>query len=127
MRMERLALLLVATWAALIACAALPAGSNPAQPKATRDVALQNDFSFDHLVDRMAAKARRPYVAPNAKLADEWANMSYDEHRAIAFRPDHAEWRGKSPFELQSFHLGGLQLFHGGRLIVRALGPQSQG
>ncbi|MCR4268330.1 glucan biosynthesis protein [Nitratireductor sp. ZSWI3] len=65
-------------------------------------------FSFDGLTQAMRAKASEPYSAPKAELPEAIAELTYDEHRAIRFRPDHALWQGEAPFELQAFHMGWL-------------------
>jgi len=65
-------------------------------------------FSFDRLSARMKALAAESYTEPDPKLPEAIANLNYDQHRAIRFRPDHAVWRGEAPFELQAFHMGWL-------------------
>lgn len=65
-------------------------------------------FSFDRLSKRMKALAGENYQAPDPELPEAIAELNYDQHRAIRFRPDHAVWKGKAPFELQAFHLGWL-------------------
>ncbi|WP_417681385.1 glucan biosynthesis protein [Roseibium sp.] len=67
------------------------------------------DFSFDSLKAKMREKAKTPYVEPAGDLPEKLANLTYDQHRAIRFRPDHALWKdGGSNFELQAFHPGWL-------------------
>lgn len=65
-------------------------------------------FSYDRLSAEMKARAGEKYVAPKAELPKAIANLDYDQHRAIRFRPDHAVWAGKAAFELQAFHMGWL-------------------
>ncbi len=67
-----------------------------------------NPFSFDRLTAMMKARAGKAYEAPAADLPDQIANLNYDKHRAIRFRPDEAVWAGEAPFELQAFHPGWL-------------------
>ncbi|WP_235911774.1 glucan biosynthesis protein [Mesorhizobium xinjiangense] len=65
-------------------------------------------FSFDHLSRQMQQKAGEAFEDDKADLPAAIAELSYDEHRAIRYRPDHAVWKGQAPFELQAFHLGWL-------------------
>lgn len=77
-----------------------------AEPESGHDAA--QPFSFDMLTERMRARAKKPYEEPKPDLPEVIAKLSYDQHRAIRFRPDHALWKEKSSFELQAFHLGWL-------------------
>lgn len=65
-------------------------------------------FSFDLLSEAMKQRAGEAFEPPEEVLPDVVANLSYDEHRAIRFRPEEALWRGEAPFELQAFHPGWL-------------------
>ncbi|WP_163269251.1 glucan biosynthesis protein [Chelativorans alearense] len=65
-------------------------------------------FSFDMLSEAMEARAAEPYQAPNADLPKIIADLTYDQHRAIRYRPERAVWKGEAPFELQAFHMGWL-------------------
>lgn len=65
-------------------------------------------FSFDLLSQAMLERSKQPYEAPSEDLPEVVASLSYDEHRAIRFRPEHALWQGEAPFELQAFHPGWL-------------------
>ena len=82
----------------------------PAEPQTPQAQAPHEPqpFSFDQLTEAMRARASEPYAEEAANLPEQIADLSYDQHRAIRFRPDHALWRGKSPFELQAFHMGWL-------------------
>jgi glucans biosynthesis protein len=64
-------------------------------------------FDFDALSERVRARARQPYEAPANELPDVVADLDYDQHRAIRYRPDHALWRAEPvDFHLQAFHPG---------------------
>jgi glucans biosynthesis protein len=64
-------------------------------------------FTFDVLSEQMRERATRPYEAPANELPDVVANLDYDQHRAIRYRPDHALWRAEPvDFHLQAFHPG---------------------
>lgn len=65
-------------------------------------------FSFEKLTADMKAKAQEAYSERSVDLPPAIAELDYDRHRAIRFRPDHAVWQGSAPFELQAFHLGWL-------------------
>ena len=61
-------------------------------------------FSVRRLARELAAK---PYQAPDAKLPDALAKLSYDQYRTLRFDPAHALWHGRNlPFEAQFFHRG---------------------
>lgn len=64
---------------------------------------------FDAQTVRQLAQklAKSPYRAPDTKLPDEIANLSYDQYRAVRFDPGQALWRGRNlPAEVQFFHRG---------------------
>jgi glucans biosynthesis protein len=64
---------------------------------------------FDAQTVRRAAQklAKSPYRAPETKLPDAIANLSYDQYRAIRFDPGQSLWRGRNlPAEVQFFHRG---------------------
>ncbi|WP_040678020.1 glucan biosynthesis protein [Nitratireductor pacificus] len=65
-------------------------------------------FSFDRLTEAMKAKAAESYSVPKFDVPQQIAELTYDQHRAIRFRPDNALWQGEAPFELQAFHMGWL-------------------
>jgi periplasmic glucans biosynthesis protein len=67
------------------------------------------EVNFDYVRGRAEAVAQRAYRAPDQRLPGRLANMSYDQYRAIRFKPEEALWREeKLPFQLQFFHRGGL-------------------
>ena len=64
-------------------------------------------FDFEALSAQMKQLAANPYKAPAETLPDVIQNLSYDEHRAIRFRPEHALWRAEPvEFHLQAFYPG---------------------
>lgn len=66
-------------------------------------------FSFELLTEAMRERAQQRYRKPEAAdLPDVIAELTYDQHRAIRYRPDRAVWKGEAPFELQAFHMGWL-------------------
>ena len=65
-------------------------------------------FSFERLTDLARQRAGREFVEPDTDLPERLAPLTYDQPRAIRYRPDHAVWHGKAPFELQAFHMGWL-------------------
>ncbi len=68
-------------------------------------------FDFDDVAARAAEQAKKPYRPLTRKPPPELAALTYDQHRDIRFRPEHALWRKDDvPFELMFFHLGKFQL-----------------
>ena len=65
-------------------------------------------FSFDQLTAMMKERAGQPFEPSQEELPEVIARLTYDEHRAIRYRPDQAVWKGEAPFELQAFHPGWL-------------------
>ncbi len=71
--------------------------------------AEKRNFSFDQLVEQARAKAASSYEEPAGALPEVLADLNYDQHRAIRFRPERAVWReGGSDFSLHAFHPGWL-------------------
>ncbi|WP_245514988.1 glucan biosynthesis protein [Jiella endophytica] len=67
----------------------------------------EKPFSFDALSAQMQEAAKQDYAAPESDLPDSVANLSYDQHRAIRFRPEQALWRAEAgEFHLQAFYPG---------------------
>jgi len=77
----------------------------PAQPPAA---AGPQPFSFDLLTAAMKEKAGKEYQPIEEPLPEVVTELTYDQHRAIRFRPEAAFWAGEAPFELQAFHPGWL-------------------
>ncbi|MFN4011398.1 MAG: glucan biosynthesis protein [Pannonibacter sp.] len=66
-------------------------------------------FSFDDMVERMRQSAQQGYQETVIGLPDKFAQLDYDQHRAIRFRSDRAIWRNDDlGYEVQAFHPGGL-------------------
>lgn len=63
-------------------------------------------FGFDQVRLRAAALASRPYVPPDETMPAVLRDMSYDEYRAIRFRPSEALWADRDGFKAQFFHRG---------------------
>ncbi len=75
-------------------------------PALAADSAGAQPFSYDSLRERARTMAQSAYVEP-AKADAALERITYDQLRAIRFRPDRSLWRKeKLPFELQFFHLG---------------------
>ena len=64
------------------------------------------DFSFDVLREKARALAAKPYAPASGKLADYWANLSYDQHRDIRFKMESGLWWDQGPFSIDFFHPG---------------------
>ncbi|WP_306028451.1 glucan biosynthesis protein [Stappia sp. MMSF_3263] len=99
--------------ATLLGSVALPAFADeaaPATPPAGSEPpakAAGTPFDWEGLVARMKAKAGEPYDAQAPEFPEAIANLTYDAHRAIRFRPDHALWKTEERnFELQAFYPG---------------------
>ncbi len=63
-------------------------------------------WGFEQVAELARSRAAAPYRAPDATLPAALAQLDYDGLRDIRFRPDHALWRGHSPFEAMFFHRG---------------------
>jgi len=62
-------------------------------------------FGFEDVAREAAAVAARPYQVPAADA--RLAALSYDEYRAVRFRPEQALWREAGlPFQVHFFPLG---------------------
>jgi len=80
-------------------------------PRLTLQAAEPAPAPFDaQTVRRMArALADATFHAPDTKLPDALAKLSYDAYRSIRFDPAQSLWRGRGlPFEAQFFHRGSL-------------------
>jgi glucans biosynthesis protein len=75
------------------AAAGSPDGSAPFDPGALRQMARD--------------LAQKPFQAPDGKLPEPLANLTYDQYRDIRFDPQRALWRDQGLlFTLQLFHRG---------------------
>ena len=58
-------------------------------------------------VRRLAlALSKQPYAAPDTALPGPVDKLTYEQYRAIAYRPDRALWRDGLPFQVQFFPRG---------------------
>lgn len=74
---------------------------------AADDASERTEFSWDLLKARAKALATRPFQPNTGKMDPNLANLTYDQFRAISFKPERAIWEGASiPFRMQLFHAG---------------------
>ncbi|MFS4438903.1 glucan biosynthesis protein [Paracoccaceae bacterium GXU_MW_L88] len=59
---------------------------------APEDGEPQGIFSFDTVIAQAKARASAEYVAPNSTLTGSFADLNYDQYRAIRFRRDRDPW-----------------------------------
>lgn len=67
-------------------------------------------FSFDDVVAIAKDLASKDYSAPESKLAGAFADLNYDQYRAIRFRKDANPWAGNRDFALDLLPPGAI--FH---------------
>lgn len=87
------------------------AQTTPAQAEQppSADAKTIDDFDFESFSAMMRRRSETPYADNRPPLPEAVTNLSYDEHRAIRFRPDHALWRGDPVnFQLHAFYPGAL-------------------
>ncbi len=87
--MERRTLLKTAL-AGIFGAAAVPISRAMAQ---TPDMSA-TPFSFETLAAEVEAAARQPFVRPVMTLTEPFADLTYDEMRAIRYRPESLFWGG---------------------------------
>jgi glucans biosynthesis protein len=76
------------------------AAETPAADKGT-------PFSRSTVTGMARDLAQKPFAPPSQDLPDAIKNLTYDQYRALYFRPEKAIWAGeKLPFTLQMFHRG---------------------
>jgi glucans biosynthesis protein len=64
-------------------------------------------FDFEDVSSRARQLAAAAYQKSDVNLPRDVQNLSYDQYRAIRYRPDRNYWRAqKLPFELAFFHRG---------------------
>jgi glucans biosynthesis protein len=64
-------------------------------------------FDLEAVAQKAQKLASAAWKEPKETLPDWLQKISYDQWRAIRFRPDHALWRDKKlPFQVQFFHPG---------------------
>ncbi|MCQ0987741.1 glucan biosynthesis protein [Jiella marina] len=67
----------------------------------------ERPLTFDALSEKMKQRAAEEYQPPESNLPEAIADLNYDEHRAIRFRPEHSLWRSEpGEFHLQAFYPG---------------------
>lgn len=74
-----------------------------------RPAPAADSVNFDGQTVRSVARAlaAAPYKAPDVRLPDGIAKLTYDDYRQIRFDPNQALWRGAGlPFQAQFFHRG---------------------
>lgn len=85
----------------------LRAGDDPGLVEPPAAEGAPGEFTFAAVVRRAAELAKGAYQPDRPTLPDYLANLSYDQHRDIRFRPDHSLWRAEGlPFQVQLFHRG---------------------
>ena len=103
-RLSRRTLALSVSSLALLVAA--PGGSVLAQSQGqAQDRGEPQPFSFERLIQRAREMAQQPYE-PRPQVPAELAQLNYDQHRQIRFRPEHAVWAGSPGYQLQFFHPG---------------------
>lgn len=86
---------------------ALWAGDDPGMVEPPAVEGAPGEFTFAAVVRRAAELARGSYEPDRPPLPDYLANLDYDKHRDIRFRPDQSLWRAEGlPFQVQFFHRG---------------------
>lgn len=74
---------------------------------AAANPAAGTPFSRSTVTDMARKLAQAPFSPPSQDLPDSIKNLTYDQYRAIYFRPDKAIWADeKLPFTLEMFHRG---------------------
>lgn len=70
-------------------------------------IALSGAFTRSTVTEIARRLAKAPYVPPPEDLPAGLAKLTYDQYRAIYFRPEAAVWaKDNLPFRLQFFHRG---------------------
>ena len=64
-------------------------------------------FTFAAVARQASELAQQAYEPDRPPLPDYLANLDYDKHRDIRFRPEQSMWRAEGlPFQVQFFHRG---------------------
>lgn len=79
----------------------------PLDPALLADVAAWPEAErFQTVLIEAAERATRDYQVPEPAAQEVALALTYDQYRALRFRPEAAWWRGQSRFEVQLFHPG---------------------
>lgn len=87
-------------FAPLLCLAGMPAAA------ASVDEGWTAESLFEHVTALAAERSKRAFEPPVSGLPEALRDISYDQYRAIRFRPEQALWRGEGHFEVQFFHPG---------------------
>lgn len=69
-------------------------------PAQAQDTAA-TPFSFETVLARARDLATRPYASPEMTLTPPFANLDYDQHRAIRFRPEKRLFQDARSFQME--------------------------
>lgn len=86
-------------FAALLCLSGLPAAAPAGDGWTTESL-------FEHVTELAAARSQAAFEPPVSALPEALRDITYDQYRAIRFRPEQALWRGEARFEVQFFHPG---------------------
>jgi glucans biosynthesis protein len=110
-------LLLATLSASLLPRWALAAAENPGAPGIR--LGAPRAFSFESLTATARRNAAQPYKAPPQRAAQVIKTIDFDAVQKIAFRTDHALWRGVSGVDPVSFFH--LSRYSGDPVVLHAL------
>lgn len=83
------------------AAAAMAAGALGAAPVAAQDTAAApRGFDFDALAAIAKDRAARPFESARMTMSGTFADLTYDQYRAIRFRRDRDPWQGQGDFAI---------------------------
>lgn len=94
----------LAWFATLAVVAALVSGGS--RPLTAGEPLPGVDRVFQQVIAMAAERAAEVHVPPRERLPEGLRGISYDQYRAIRFRPEQALWRDQTRFEVQFFHPG---------------------
>ncbi|WP_372927722.1 glucan biosynthesis protein [Marinobacter sp.] len=99
---------LIKTFIALAGVQALPLSALLTSRQAQADtVGGPQPFSYGWLKSRARSLAGEPWQSGEGDLPGSLKDLSWDDYKAIRFRPAEALWRNDdNPFQIQLFHLG---------------------
>lgn len=72
-----------------------------ATPAAAQEAPATAPFTFDAVIARARALAAQPYQRPLMKLGEPFADLTYDQFRAIRFRDDKRLFAGSGSFQME--------------------------